>query len=70
MLFALAAIFQYDGYHDGSVKTAGLVFTVVGYIVMAVGGWLGGTIVFVHGMLVLAQPDIPTREAIKNEPSG
>ena len=46
VLFVLAAILQYDGFHDGEVTTAGFVFTLLGYIVLAVGGWLGGTIVF------------------------
>ena len=38
--FLLAAIFQYDGFHDGRVTTAGLVLTVVGYVIMAAGGGL------------------------------
>ena len=53
--FFLAAIFQYDGFHDGRVTTAGLVLTVVGYAIMAAGGWLGGKIVFVHGVRVTGE---------------
>jgi hypothetical protein len=34
---------------------------------MAFGGWLGGTIVFVHGMRVMSQPERPTRDAIRPE---
>ena len=64
VLFALAAIFQYDGFHDGAVTTAGLVLTVVAYIVLVFGGWLGGTIVFVHGQRVMSQPERPTSSAV------
>jgi len=52
VLFVLAAIFQYDGFHDGNVTTAGLVFTVAAFFVLMVGGWLGGSLVFRHGMRV------------------
>jgi uncharacterized membrane protein len=53
VLFALAAWQQHSGYVDGRVTTAGLVLTVVGFAVLTLGGWLGGTVVFVHGMRVL-----------------
>jgi uncharacterized membrane protein len=52
VLFLLAAVFQYDGFHDGTVTTAGLVFAVIGFLVLMVGGWLGGSVVFEHGMRV------------------
>ena len=63
VFFVLAAIFQYDGYRDGDVTTAGLVCAVVGFVFLTVGGWLGGSIVFVHGMRVLELEDEPTRRA-------
>jgi len=65
VLFVLAAIFQYDGFHDGRVTGAGLVFVLAGFATLAVGGWLGGTVVFVHGMRVESEPQLPTREAAK-----
>jgi len=53
-LFGLAAWLQWDGYEDGSVTTGGLVFALVGFGALTAGGWLGGAIVFVHGMRVEA----------------
>jgi uncharacterized membrane protein len=53
-LFGVAAWLQWDGYEDGSVTTGGLVFALVGFGVLTAGGWLGGAIVFVHGMRVEA----------------
>jgi uncharacterized membrane protein len=52
-LFAFAAWLQYDGYKDGRVTTGGLVLTLAGFAVLTLGGWLGGSVVFVHGMRVL-----------------
>jgi uncharacterized membrane protein len=51
-LFAVAAWLQHAGYRDGSVTTGGLVLTLLGLGALTAGGWLGGTIVFVHGMRV------------------
>jgi uncharacterized membrane protein len=53
-LFAVAAWLQHRGYQRGEVTTGGLVFSLLGVVVLAVGGWLGGAIVFVHGVRVLA----------------
>jgi uncharacterized membrane protein len=63
-LFALAAVFQYDGYVDGNVTTPGLVLTLAGFVALMAGGWIGGTIVYVHGMRVLSLPDEPSAAAI------
>jgi uncharacterized membrane protein len=54
-LFGVAAWLQWDGYEDGSVTTGGLVFALAGFVALTAGGWLGGTIVFVHGMRVEAE---------------
>ena len=43
--------------HDGSVGGGSLVLTLVGYVLLAAGGWLGGAIVFTHGMRVLKLVD-------------
>lgn len=52
VLFVLAAFLQYDGFHDGRVTTGGLVLTLLGYVALGVGGFLGGSLVFRHGMRV------------------
>lgn len=51
-LFAIAAWLQHAGYRDGSVTTGGLVLTLLGLAALTAGGWLGGAMVFVHGMRV------------------
>lgn len=71
VLFLLAAIFGHAGYVDHAVRTGPLVLTLVGFGLLTLGGWLGGSIVFVHGMRVLnlveepahrASAPVPTRE--------
>jgi uncharacterized membrane protein len=52
-LFAIAAWLQWEGWRDGSVTTGGLALTLAGSVTLVGGGWLGGSIVFVHGMRVL-----------------
>jgi uncharacterized membrane protein len=55
--FLLAAIFGHSCYVAADVSIGPLVLTVVGFAVLMVGGWLGGKIVFVHGMRVEAEKD-------------
>lgn len=52
-VFALAAWRQHPGYQHGEVTTGGLILTLAGAILLTVGGWLGGSLVFVHGTRVL-----------------
>ncbi|HEY7196102.1 MAG TPA: DUF2231 domain-containing protein [Gaiellaceae bacterium] len=60
-LFAVAAWLQWPGYEDGTVQTSGFVLTLAGFVALTAGGWLGGAIVFVHGMRVQAVQE-PERE--------
>jgi uncharacterized membrane protein len=57
VLFAVAAWLQHRGYTTGGVTTGGLVFSLAGLVALTAGGWLGGAVVFVHGVRVLAAPD-------------
>ena len=60
----LAAVVAGKGSFDaGNVETGPFVLTLAGYLVMAVGGWLGGSVVFVHGMRVLNLVDEPALKA-------
>jgi uncharacterized membrane protein len=52
VLFLLAAIVQYSGYDDGTVTGWGLALTLVAFAALSLGGWLGGALVFRHGMRV------------------
>src|SRR5919202_1581326 len=66
VLFAVAAWLQHRGYQRGEVTTGGLIFTVIGFVALTAGGWLGGAIVFVHGFRVLAA-EAPTTAATRTE---
>jgi ABC-type branched-subunit amino acid transport system permease subunit len=61
VFFALAAIFGHASYTHGNVGSGSYALTLIGFGLLTLGGWLGGAIVFVHGMRVLR---------LKNEPAG
>jgi uncharacterized membrane protein len=61
--FGLAAIFGHAGYGDAAVETLPFLLTLTGFAMLTVGGWLGGTVVFVHGMRVLRLQEEPTHRA-------
>jgi uncharacterized membrane protein len=51
--FALAAIFGHSSYTHANVSGGAFVLTLIGFGLLTLGGWLGGAIVFTHGMRVL-----------------
>jgi uncharacterized membrane protein len=53
-LFAVAAWLQHAGYERGEVTLGGLMFSVLGFVALTAGGWFGGSVVFVHGVRVVA----------------
>jgi uncharacterized membrane protein len=53
IVFLVAVLVGHHPYAEGRVSTLGLVLTLAGFAVLAVGGWLGGKIVFVYGMRVV-----------------
>jgi uncharacterized membrane protein len=60
----LAAVVAGKGSFDaGNVETGPFVLTIAGFLLLTVGGWLGGSVVFVHGMRVLNLVDEPARRA-------
>ena len=65
LLFALTFIAQLNGYDDGEVEALALVAGLAAEGVLTLGGYLGGTIVFVYGVRVLKRPDTPVRDALK-----
>jgi uncharacterized membrane protein len=68
VFFGLAAIFGHDDFKAGDVTSGPFILTAVGFGVLAVGGWLGGTIVFVHGMRVLNLVEEPAARAASPVP--
>ncbi len=68
VFFLLAAIFGHGGYVDEEVPSGSLILTLVGFGFLTLGGWLGGTVVFVHGMRVLNLVEEPARRAVAPVP--
>jgi uncharacterized membrane protein len=64
VLFLLAAIVGHGDYVDREIGSTALALTLVGFGFLTLGGWLGGSIVFTHGMRVLNLVDEPTQRAI------
>jgi uncharacterized membrane protein len=62
--FALAAAFGHDRYVEAEIGSWTLAATLLGFAFLTVGGWLGGTIVFVHGMRVLNLVEEPAPRAV------
>ena len=69
VFFLLAAVFGHGGYADRAVTTGAFLLTLVGFVLLTAGGWLGGAITYVHGMRVLSLPDEPAKKAIAPVPS-
>jgi uncharacterized membrane protein len=68
LFFGLAALFGKDSFDEGNVHAGDFVLTAVGFGLMTLGGWLGGSIVFVHGMRVLSLVQEPAERAISPAP--
>ena len=70
VFFLIAALTGHGGYTHGAVDAGPYVLTLIGFAAMTVGGWLGGAIVFVHGMRVLSLVDEPAARAVSPLPTA
>jgi uncharacterized membrane protein len=68
ILFAITAGAGHADYVDGTIGGGSLILTLVGFGMLTLGGWLGGAIVFVHGMRVLSLVDEPASRAVSPLP--
>ena len=68
IVFAAAALFGHDEFLAGNVRADGFVLTLIGFGVLTLGGWLGGAIVYVHGMRVLNLVEEPAPRAVSPLP--
>src|SRR5215210_7005820 len=68
VFFLIAALVGHDGYNHGAVESLPFVLTVVGFVFLTVGGTLGGSVVYVHGMRVLNLVDEPPQRAASPVP--
>jgi uncharacterized membrane protein len=67
-LFALAAWQDHSAYNAATVSGWAVALVLAGFASLTLGGWLGGSIVFVHGVRVLERPNTPTRDATSPDP--
>jgi uncharacterized membrane protein len=63
-VFLGAVLWGHAGYTDAAVRAGPFVLTLIGFGLLTVGGWLGGAIVFVHGMRVLSLVEEPAARAV------
>jgi uncharacterized membrane protein len=59
VVFVFAVLIGHSNFKRGDVTTGPFILTMVGFGLLTLGGWLGGAIVFVHGMNVLKRPPDP-----------
>jgi uncharacterized membrane protein len=64
VFFVLAIVLGHDDYANRSVSTGMLILTIIGFALLTVGGTIGGSITYVHGMRVLNLVDEPARRAM------
>jgi uncharacterized membrane protein len=69
VVFGIAVLVGHDDWQAGNIQALPFVLTVCGFVVLMVGGWLGGAIVFTHGMRVLSLPEESATRAATPLPS-
>jgi uncharacterized membrane protein len=72
-VFLAAVLVGHDGYTHGTVSGGAFALTLVGFVLLMTGGWLGGAVVFVHGMRVLSlvkEPFVQAAAPTPKEPAG
>ena len=68
VFFLLALLVGKDSFDVGNISAGPFVLTLIGYGLLVLGGWLGGSIVFVHGMRVLNLLEEPAERAVSPAP--
>jgi uncharacterized membrane protein len=63
VVFLLAIAIGYSDGMDGVIEAGPFLLTLGGFALLTLGGWLGGSIVFVHGMRVLNLVEEPAKRA-------
>jgi len=68
IVFAITAGAGHGSYVDRELDGGPFVLTLIAYGILAIGGWLGGAVVFVHGMRVLNLVEEPASRAASPVP--
>ncbi|HEY2937163.1 MAG TPA: DUF2231 domain-containing protein [Gaiellaceae bacterium] len=69
VLFLVALLAGHGDFQRGDVTAGPFALTVAGFAMLTLGGWLGGAVVFVHGMRVLNLVDEPALRAALPAPT-
>ena len=69
VFFGIAALTGHASFKEGNVHAGQFILTLVGFGLLTLGGWLGGAIVFVHGMRVLSLVEEPASRAVAPTPT-
>ena len=69
VFFALTVIVGHDDWQAGDIGTGPFLLNLIGFALLTVGGWIGGTVVYVHGMRVLNLVQEPARRAAAPVPT-
>lgn len=64
VLFAITWLVQRPGYNHADIRTSALILGLLAEATLTVGGYLGGTIVFVYGKRVLGREETPVADAV------
>jgi uncharacterized membrane protein len=65
VLFAITWLSARPGYVHGHVVTRSWILALAAETVLAIGGYIGGTIVYVYGERVVARREAPVSEALR-----
>ena len=68
IFFGVTAIVGHGDWQRGNVTALPFALNLIGFGLLTLGGWLGGSIVFVHGMRVLSLVDEPPQRAVSPLP--
>jgi uncharacterized membrane protein len=68
IFFLIALIVGKDSFDAGDISAGPFILTLIGFALLTLGGWLGGTVVYVHGMRVLNLVEEPAGRAASPVP--
>jgi uncharacterized membrane protein len=69
IIFLVTVLIGHDDWQSASIAAGPFVLTVCGFVVLTIGGWLGGSIVFGHGMRVLGLANQPATQVANPVPA-
>lgn len=68
-VFLATAIIGKESFDEGNLSSGPYILTLIGFGLLTLGGWLGGSVVYVHGMRVLNLVEEPALRATAPVPT-